>query len=119
MRYLLLHIIFFLLVGSSFSQCDEGNEPFTFSNVFTPNGDDNNDFFNVQSECIYSLEKKIYNRWGQLLFQSSQLNEGWNGRTTAGAVVPEGTYFYIIKVEYFNNGIETVETFTGYVTLLR
>lgn len=97
----------------------EGESDFIIPNVFTPNFDNNNDGFNVKSDCISSLEKKVYNRWGQLLFQSSQINEPWNGRTTAGVEVPEGTYFYVITVGFHQNGIETQETFKGTVTLIR
>lgn len=87
--------------------------------MFTPNGDGNNDGFNVKSTCIYSLEKKIYNRWGSLLFESTQINEEWDGRTRAGEEVPEGTYFYIIKVGTYENSEEVLETFTGSLSLLR
>jgi len=97
----------------------EGVSDFFIPNVFTPNGDDNNDGFNVKSSCIFSLEKKIYNRWGELLFESIQINEVWDGRTRAGEEVPEGTYFYIIQVGMYQNNEEIIETFTGTVSLLR
>jgi len=97
----------------------EGESDFIIPNVFTPNFDNNNDGFNVKSDCIYSLEKKVYNRWGQLLFHSNQINEPWNGRTTAGAEAPEGTYFYIINVGFYRDGEKVTETHKGTVTLLR
>ncbi len=88
-------------------------------NVFTPNLDMNNDGFNVQSYCITSLKKEIYNRWGQLLFQSNQISEPWYGRTNTGDKVPGGVYFYIFTIGYFNDGVELIETYKGSVTLLR
>ncbi len=97
----------------------EGKSDFIIPNVFTPNHDNNNDGFNVKSSCIYSLEKKVFNRWGQLLFHSTQINEPWNGRTTAGDEATEGTYFYIIDVGFYKNGEEVKETYTGTITLLR
>ena len=56
----------------------------------------------VTTNCLkYSptemnLSMLIYNRWGQKLYETTQLNDGWDGRTTAGRKSPEGTYFYII-----------------------
>ncbi|NQX99406.1 MAG: gliding motility-associated C-terminal domain-containing protein [Flavobacteriales bacterium] len=97
----------------------EGESEFIIPNVFSPNGDGNNDDFNIKSSCIYSLSKKIYNRWGTLLFQSNQINEVWNGRTTSGKEVPEGTYFYIFDVETIVNGKPTSKIFKGTVSLLR
>lgn len=98
-------------------ECDSGTT--TVPNVFTPNQDGYNDGFNVKSDCIQSIEKKVYNRWGELVFHSIQLNEEWDGRTTAGIEVPEGTYFYIIDAVFTKEGSEVSETFTGTVTLLR
>ena len=79
-------------------------------NVFSPNRDGINDLFKPTGN-FSALSMKIYNRYGELIYTSSQLNEGWNGRTTAGATCSEGTYFYIIETEK--------ETFTGSLTLLR
>ena len=97
----------------------EGESVLIIPNVFTPNGDGVNDGFNLKGGCIYSIDKQIFNRWGQLLFQSSQINEVWNGRTTAGDEVPEGTYFYIFKVGLFENNSEEIKIFKGTVSLLR
>ena len=67
-------------------------------NVFTPNGDGLNDLFNPSGNFT-QLEMKIYNRHGQLIYNSIQLNEGWNGRTTTGSNCTEGTYFYLINTD--------------------
>ncbi|PCJ24171.1 MAG: hypothetical protein COA97_10330 [Flavobacteriales bacterium] len=88
---------------------------FIIPNVFSPNGDNQNDLFEVSSNAISSLHMKIFNRWGTLLFETNQLREGWNGRTTAGIESSEGTYFYVIEVGL--NG--TNEIFKGFFTLLR
>jgi gliding motility-associated-like protein len=83
--------------------------------VFTPNIDGYNDQFNITGIGITSLQFKIYNRWGQLIFESNQLNEGWNGRTNSGTEVPEGTYYFIATVTTTNGE----ETHHGSVTLIR
>lgn len=81
--------------------------------VFTPNNDDYNNEFRLDiPETIYPcVSLTVYNRWGMKIFEADGQNIGWNGKTTAGADVPEGTYFYIIGV----NGLVK----KGSVTLLR
>ena len=68
-------------------------------NVFTPNFDGINDFFIIKGNGISSLKTKIYNRWGNLIFESSSLNENWNGKTIRGEDCSEGIYFYIVIAE--------------------
>lgn len=83
-------------------------------NVFSPNGDGKNDTFKVDGIEIKNVTMKIYNRWGQIVFESSQAKTGWNGRTNSGNEVPDGTYFYIIDVE-----TDKTVTYTGSLTLIR
>ena len=97
----------------------EGSSPLIIPNVFSPNFDGMNDGFNIIGGCITSINKKIYNRWGQLLFESNQIVEEWDGRTRAGENVPEGTYFYIFTINLKEDGNETTKIFKGTVTLLR
>ena len=111
-----------LFTQSVYGQCDSSDtnlDKALIPNVFTPNIDGFNDGFNIKLDCIVSLEKRIYNRWGELLFKSQQINEPWNGRTNSGVKVLEGTYFYIIDVTFYNLGTEMSETYKGSVTLLR
>ena len=73
-------------------------------NVFTPNGDGENDIFAVEvsgklNECS---DLKIYNRWGQIIFISTGGNTKWDGYTNVGLAVPEGTYFFVVEI----NGIK-------------
>ncbi len=79
-------------------------------NVFSPNGDGFNDLFKAAGNFT-KLDVQIFNRYGTLIYKSIQLNEGWNGRTTAGIECSEGTYFYLIETD--------TETFKGSLTLLR
>jgi len=91
--------------------CNIVSDVLIIPNVFSPNGDGENDLFKPYGTNITSLYMSVYNRWGEKLYQSEHLNSGWDGRTTAGTLCPDGTYFYIIKV----NG----ETYKGTVTMLR
>ena len=87
-------------------------------NVFTPNQDGLNDLFKpTVGKHIRSIKTTIYNRWGILTYKSNSLNEGWDGRTTAGIKVSEGTYFYIIETTSKENGNST--TYKGALTLIR
>ncbi|NQX99087.1 MAG: gliding motility-associated C-terminal domain-containing protein, partial [Flavobacteriales bacterium] len=96
--------------------CNTIPTSFIIPNVFSPNGDGQNDVFNVTGTGLISVKADIYNRWGSLMFNSEQLiNKGWDGRTTAGSECTEGTYFYIISIET----IKEVETFKGTITLIR
>lgn len=70
-------------------------------NVFTPNGDGQNDYFWVQvpgnlAEC---LDLKIYNRWGMLIFKSFGGVTTWDGKNADGDEVPDGTYMFTIEIE--------------------
>ena len=94
--------------------CLEIPVSFTIPNVFSPNNDGNNDVFFIESTGVTNLDMQIYNRWGMLMFETSDINATWNGRTSSGAICPEGTYFYIIKIT-----TDKTETFKGTLTLLR
>jgi len=80
-----------------------GTSTLIIPTIFTPNGDNNNDIFTVKSENIIAITGKIFNRWGQLLYEWDNINGGWNGRTDAGVEVPDGTYFFIIEAEGSDN----------------
>jgi gliding motility-associated-like protein len=87
-------------------------------NVFTPNGDGKNDIYTITSTGIEGLQGEIYDRWGLKLFTWNQKNDGWDGRSPSGGMVPDGVYFYIIKIIPQDSSKEAfVEK--GQVTLLR
>lgn len=91
-------------------------------NVFTPNGDGNNDYFYVIAGKEVTRVKlfRIMNRWGATVFDSSNTlpnsyADGWNG-TYNGKPAEEGTYIYQIIVQLGNG---TTETYKGNITLVR
>lgn len=61
--------------------------------AFTPNNDGLNDLFKVFGQFTAEVEFKIFNRWGELLFLTTDLDKGWDG-TYKGAAMPEGTYVF-------------------------
>jgi gliding motility-associated-like protein len=65
-------------------------------NAFTPNGDGLNDTFRAYSRCpITYYRMLIYNRWGELLFESHDIEEGWDGRKN-GKMCQGDAYVYLI-----------------------
>ncbi len=66
--------------------------------AFTPNGDNLNDIFSVFGQYVVDFELKIFNRWGELLYTTINLEEGWDG-TFRGNQMPEGTYTFIANIK--------------------
>jgi len=80
-------------------------------NVFTPNGDEINDVFNIEYDGIESYSLIIFNRWGKIVYTTNDKNLHWNGKTPDGRNASEGVYYYILDVG--------PKTYHGTVTLLR
>jgi len=83
-------------------------------NVFTPNGDNSNEeFYPIISKLTDNYNMMIFNRWGNLIFETHQQTGRWNG-TYQGAKVPIGVYFYVIS--YSSRGKDTY--YNGTVTVI-
>lgn len=85
-------------------------DPYVFiPNAFTPNGDGKNDILFVRGEVIESLNLKIYDRWGEKVFETVDISHGWDG-TYRGAPCEPGVYDYHLQVtclgmkQYFKKG---------------
>lgn len=88
-------------------------------NAFTPNGDDVNDYFfprQLLSSSLNRFSMKVFNRWGQIVFETNNTNgRGWDGRFN-GKDQPQGVYLYLIDVEI---APDHKEQYKGNVTLIR
>lgn len=86
--------------------------------AFTPNGDGRNDVFRVKSLCaqVDEFHLIIYNRWGQPIFESSDISNGWDG-ALKGQPEQMGTYIYFIR--YKKYGETELQQKKGVLTLLR
>jgi gliding motility-associated-like protein len=82
---------------------------------FSPNGDGNNDLLMVLGGQIESLIFEVYERWGRLVFSTTDITEGWDG-TYNGKEASSGVYVYRVKVTYWDGKLETK---TGNITLVR
>jgi len=88
-------------------------------NAFTPNGDGINDTFfgvgNVGDAVQFHLS--IWNRYGELIFETEDSNAQWNGKkNNVGQDAPNGVY--VVKVRYVNFNDEVFEV-QGFVTVIR
>lgn len=84
-------------------------------NTFTPNGDGRNDLLKVYGNYISSVEFRIFNQWGELIFFTTDYTKGWDG-THKGKAQPIGVYAYTLKVVLQDN---TVKVKTGSINLIR
>ena len=88
-------------------------------NVFTPNGDGTNEIFKPVTTEIQKLTMYIYNRWGEMIFETSDINGGWDGKFH-GNDVPTGVYFWLIRYNENRSSAQNIEKeIKGSVTLLR
>jgi gliding motility-associated-like protein len=83
---------------------------------FTPNNDGENDIFIIRGGPFTAVDFKIYNNWGQLIFSTTDINEGWDG-TYMGEDAPVGVYTWTYSVIVTPNR-EAIEK-KGDVTLMR
>lgn len=82
-------------------------------NAFTPNGDGLNDQFGVKGEGIGDFRMLVYDRWGEVIFESDRPEKQWDGNYK-GQPVQQGTYVY----QVYTKGTDK-RSRTGSVTLIR
>lgn len=94
---------------------DNGCDFIIVPSAFSPNGDGKNDVFRIIKAGVISYTLSVYNRWGQLIFQTNDLSGGWDGNIN-GAQAEVGTYVYMIQAQLQNGEVVNAQ---GNVTLLR
>ncbi|MFZ1692875.1 MAG: gliding motility-associated C-terminal domain-containing protein [Flavobacteriales bacterium] len=85
-------------------------------NVFTPNGDGQNDQFRVDAVGIERMEVVIYNRYGAEVARLERARQAWDGRTFGGEPVSDGTYFFVLEATGFDGKSHSLK---GTVMVLR
>lgn len=84
------------------------------SNILTPNGNGQNDTWHIRNIENYSDAKiTIFNRWGTIVYQTTNYQNDWNGTNSNNDILPDGTYYYIIDMPNFNI------KYKGAITILR
>jgi gliding motility-associated-like protein len=84
-------------------------------NAFSPNGDGNNDFYMPYGSNVKLIEWKIFNRWGEKVFQSTSFFQGWDG-TYKGEMQNPQLFVYEANVTMMNN---SNKKFKGSFMLIR
>lgn len=84
--------------------------------TITPNSDGTNDAWVI--DCIFSFQNEVsvYNRWGQMVFSATNYDNTWQGTNAGGTELPDGGYFYIIRVTTPANGDEILK---GAINIVR
>ncbi len=98
-------------------------------NIFSPNGDGRNDLFypfyqaNFNQSQInrqeQSYELKVYNRWGLLMYETTEYNKPWDGKTKGGSDAADGSYFFVVKYQSNCGTKADLIEKKGFVELLR
>ncbi len=90
----------------------------SISKAVTPNGDGHNDFFSVDidTDCGFTFNVKIFNRWGAEVFAQNNYRNTWDGQSnrsvTSSNQLPSGTYYYILEI--IGSGFAPIQ---GYIFL--
>lgn len=93
---------------------------FYIPNAFTPNGDGDNDVFLPISSEIAHFTLRIFNKWGQVVFETDDVGRGWNGQCHEGKEANIDVYVW--EISYINNEMQDQDkltTFTGTVNLIK
>ncbi len=70
-------------------------------NVFSPNGDNQNDEFRILGGDIKTMHLRVFNRWGELMFETTNLEQGWDGNYMGTEIAPAGVYIFKLNYEGF------------------
>ncbi len=100
----------------------DNNCPYHFylPNAFTPNGDNKNEVFNANAYNILSFEMDIFDRWGENIYSTSDLESGWNGKSRWGNDAQIDVYVYKINFTVLSQNDKTLyKSIIGRVSLIR
>jgi len=98
--------------------CVDNCPIFELPNAFTPNGDGQNDIYKpYRSRFIETIDFKVFNRWGQVIFTTLDPEINWNGSNQSGKNVSDGVYFYTCKA-YESQNLPPINL-SGYIELIR
>jgi gliding motility-associated-like protein len=80
-------------------------------NAFTPNGDGNNDLWQVydQFDCLKNVDLQVFNRYGSKVYEARNYRNTWNG-TYQGKPVPDGTYYAVVNFTLINGKVITLRS---------
>ncbi|GAB4135079.1 MAG: hypothetical protein Fur0041_08910 [Bacteroidia bacterium] len=88
----------------------------SFPNVFTPNGDNNNDIFLATASGVKDLKVVIYDRWGVQVYEWNGVTTGWNGKTTKGKMATDGVYYWVATITDFQDKVTEQKGFVHLIS---
>jgi len=81
------------------------------ANVFSPNGDNVNDIYTFKVQNISEMNFQVYNRWGNVVYQTNEVINSWDGTTNNGKPLLDGVYFIVINaVDKYGNILQKSKT---------
>lgn len=99
--------------GAYFTKISFDGNNLMIPNLFTPNGDGNNDTFEIRGlEFFDANDLVIVNRWGNEVYKSGNYQNNWTGEG-----LNEGTYYYVLRVKA--DAAAAWQVYKGYITLIR
>ncbi len=104
-----------VVIQGSFEPCEVIIPVIYVPNIFSPNGDGDNDVLYVRGQGITELDLRIFNRWGEMVFETTDLNVGWDG-TYKGKPLDNAVFVYDLKATFING--ESVSR-SGNVTIAK
>jgi gliding motility-associated-like protein len=94
------------------------NDGILIPNVFSPDGDGTNDVWFIPNSGMKEFHVDIYDRWGLKVFETTADEIRWDGRSTSGILLSDGTYYFVLKAILRSFSGDKDFSKNGYVTLL-
>lgn len=102
--------------------CVDNCPAYELPNTFTPNGDGANELFvPTVNRFIQAVDFQIFNKWGNLIYETADPLILWDGTTSSGAEVADGTYYYVCRVfeQRVSGDIEVNAQLNGHINIIR
>ncbi len=102
--------------------CVDNCPAYDLPNTFTPNADGSNDLFKPYPyRYIERIDMKIYNQWGNLVYETTDPDINWDGRDLTGSELGSGAYYYTARVfeSKLDGAVEQMDILSGYIQLFR
>ncbi len=102
--------------------CVDNCPAYELPNTFTPNGDGANELFvPVINRFIESVDFAVYNKWGNKIFEATDPLINWDGRSSNGTEVADGTYYYTCRIfeQRVTGSIEGNVELKGHINIIR
>jgi gliding motility-associated-like protein len=100
--------------------CIDNCPAYALPNIFTPNGDELNDFLvPIENKYVQDIDFKIFNRWGGVVFETTNPSINWNGtHKDSGEILAAGTYYYVVQVNTVRLSGLVPMYISGHLTIL-